>query len=98
MKQLKDILYKAGLLEVIGTTATEVDAIYFNSSAVTNGSLFVAVRGTKSDGHEFILNAVDAGASAIVCEEFPKKIRQGITYAKVTNSSIALISYSSKFL
>lgn len=97
MKQLKEILYKAGLLEVIGTTATEVDSIYFNSSAVTQGSLFVAVRGTKTDGHEYIQNAVELGAYAIVCEEFPKKIRQGITYVKVTNSSIALSVIAANF-
>jgi UDP-N-acetylmuramoyl-L-alanyl-D-glutamate--2,6-diaminopimelate ligase len=97
MKQLKDILYKAGLLEVIGSTAAEVDNITFNSGDVNKSSLFVAVRGTKTDGHQFIMDAVKAGAAAVVCEEFPKTIRSGITYAKVTNSAIALSVISTNF-
>ncbi|MDQ3049752.1 MAG: UDP-N-acetylmuramoyl-L-alanyl-D-glutamate--2,6-diaminopimelate ligase [Bacteroidota bacterium] len=97
MKPLKEILYKAGLLEVIGSTSVEVDAIVFNSAEVVKGSLFVAVRGTKADGHDYILKAVTAGAAAVVCEEFPKTIRQGITYVKVTDSALALSVISGNF-
>ncbi|MBL0343379.1 MAG: UDP-N-acetylmuramoyl-L-alanyl-D-glutamate--2,6-diaminopimelate ligase [Bacteroidetes bacterium] len=97
MKQLKEILYKAGLLEVIGTTSTEVENIVFNSNEVQKGCLFVAVRGTRVDGHSFILKAVEDGATAIVCEEFPKTIRQGVTYARVTDSAIALSVIAANF-
>ena len=97
MKQLKEILYKAGLVEVIGSTSSEVDAVVFSSSEVQKGSLFVAVRGTRADGHDYIQQAVEAGASAVVCEEFPAKIRQGVTYAKVTNSGIALSVIAANF-
>lgn len=90
MKPLKEILYKAGLLEVIGSTSVEVDAVVFSSAEVAKGSLFVAVRGTKADGHDYIMKAVAAGAAAVVCEEFPKTIRQGVTYVKVTDSALAL--------
>lgn len=97
MKQLKEILYKAGLLEVIGNTAAEVNGITFNSSDMVKGALFVAVRGTKTDGHQFIIEAVKAGAAAVVCEEFPKTIRQGVTYAKVADSSVALSVIATNF-
>ncbi len=97
MKSLKEILYKAGLQEVIGSTAVEVSAIVFNSSDVVLGRLFVAVRGTRTDGHDFIIKAVEAGAVAVVCEEFPKTIRQGVTYVKVSNSAIALSVIASNF-
>ena len=97
MKSLKEILYKAGLQEVIGSTSVEVNAIVFNSSEVVKGGLFVAVRGTKVDGHDFIIRAVEAGAVAVVCEEFPKTIRQGVTYAKVTSSATALSVIAANF-
>ncbi len=97
MKQLKEILYKAGLLEVIGSTSTEVLSVVFNSNEINKGSLFVAVKGTNVDGHAFILKAVEDGATAIVCEEFPKTIRQGVTYARVANSAIALSIIAANF-
>src|SRR5688572_1406625 len=90
MKSLKEILYKAGLLEVIGSTAVEVNAIVFSSNEVVKGGLFVAVRGTRVDGHNFIQHAVESGAAAILCEKFPKTIRQGITYVRVSDSAMAL--------
>lgn len=90
MKVLKDILYKAGLQEILGTTSVEVNSVKFSSREVEKGCLFVAVRGTVTDGHEFIQQAVDAGAAAIVCESFPKMIRQGVTYVRVTDSAVAL--------
>jgi len=90
MKVLKDILYKAGLQEILGTTSVELNSVKFSSREVEKGCLFVAVRGTVTDGHEFIQQAVDAGAAAIVCESFPKMIRQGVTYVRVSDSSVAL--------
>ena len=50
MKQLRDILYKAGIVEITGSTQIEVPAICFDSRKVTKGCLFIAVRGIKSDG------------------------------------------------
>lgn len=97
MKQLKDILYKAGLQEIIGSTSVEVNAVKFSSREVEKGALFVAVRGTQTDGHNYIQQAVEAGAAAVVCEEFPKMIRQGLTYIRVTDSAIALSVIASNF-
>ncbi len=97
MKSLKEILYKAHLLEIIGSTSVEVNAVSFSSSEVIKGGLFVAVRGTKADGHNFIIKAVSAGAAAVVCEEFPKTIRQGVTYVKVTDSAHALSVIAANF-
>lgn len=97
MKPLKEILYKAGLLEIIGSTSVEVNAVSFSSSEIIKGGLFVAVRGTKTDGHSFIIKAVSAGAAAVVCEEFPKTIRQGVTYVKVTDSARALSVIAANF-
>jgi len=90
MKKLKDILYKVSLTEVDGSTDLAVLAVHFDSRKVVDGSLFVAVRGTVTDGHNFIDQVIDKGAIAIVCEEMPANRKKGITYVKVKDSGIAL--------
>jgi UDP-N-acetylmuramoyl-L-alanyl-D-glutamate--2,6-diaminopimelate ligase len=68
----------------------EVKGLCFDSRKVQPGFLFVAVKGTQSDGHEFISRAVDLGASAIVCEKLPDTIYEKATYVTVKNSAQSL--------
>ena len=68
----------------------DVKDIQFDSRKVGAGTLFVAQRGTKVDGHSYIAGAVEKGAVAVVCEELPEKLTDGITYVKVKDSSVAL--------
>src|ERR1035437_1121619 len=97
MKKLKDILYKAGLVEVVGSTEVSVSSIGFDSRKAGKDSLFIAVRGTQNDGHKFIDQVTAAGAAAIVCEEFPKQKSAHITYVKVKDSESALGIIASNF-
>lgn len=97
MKLLSDILYKTGLVETQGSTNVAITAMTFDSRKVEKDGLFVAVRGTQSDGHDFIDKAISLGAVAIVCEEFPKEIIDRISYAKVFDSSLALGIIASNF-
>lgn len=90
MKKLKDILYKASLLEVSGSTDRDISQITFDSRSVSRNSLFVAIRGTQVDGHQYILQSVEKGAVAVVCEKMPQELLNGVTYVKVKDSSIAL--------
>ena len=90
MKLLRDILYKTGIIEVYGSTNLEVADICFDSRKVTMGSLFVAVRGSNSDGHQFIAKAIQLGAAAIICEEFPADINDKVSFVKVKDSAFAL--------
>ena len=83
MKKLSDILYRVNLQEVKGDTATHILDLTFDSRAVKEGTLFIAVKGTVSDGHKFIDQSIHQGAIAIVCEKFPRDIKEGITYLKV---------------
>ncbi|TAL59362.1 MAG: UDP-N-acetylmuramoyl-L-alanyl-D-glutamate--2,6-diaminopimelate ligase, partial [Bacteroidetes bacterium] len=76
MKKLKDILYKAGLVEVVGSTDVPVSSVCFDSRKVEKGSLFVALKGTQNDGHTFIPQVVKAGAVAIICENLPNSLSQ----------------------
>ena len=90
MKQLKDILYKVGIEAVHGATDITISKIEFNSRKIELNDVFVAIRGTLSDGHDYIEKALSLGAIAIICEEFPSVIVNGVTYIKVKDSNEAL--------
>lgn len=90
MKLLKDILYKTGIEEVIGSTQVAIEKICFDSREVEKFSLFVAVSGTQVDGHQFVEKAIEDGAVAIVCEVFPENIIEGVSYVRVQNSALAM--------
>ena len=90
MKQLKDILYKVGIEAVHGATDITVSKIEFDSRKVELNDVFVAIRGTLSDGHDYIEKALSLGAIAVICEEFPSVIVNGVTYIKVKDSNEAL--------
>lgn len=97
MAELKDILYKVPLTSSVGDMATEVKSICFDSRKAEPGSLFVAVKGSTSDGHQFIDKAIGLGATSIVCQTLPVSIKEGITYVSVKNSAAALGIVSSNF-
>lgn len=90
MKQLKDILYKVGIEAVHGATDITISKIEFDSRKIELNDVFVAIRGTLSDGHDYIEKALSLGAVAIICEEFPSVIVNGVTYIKVKDSNEAL--------
>jgi len=87
---LTDILQHVILLKTVGKMELNIRNIQFDSRTVTKGSVFVATRGTASDGHEYISAAIEKGALAIVCEEIPAETSPDITYVKVESSSDAL--------
>jgi len=90
VKQLKDILYKVGIEAVHGATDITISKIEFDSRKIELNDVFVAIRGTLSDGHDYIEKALSLGAIAIICEEFPSVIVNGVTYIKVKDSNEAL--------
>ena len=71
MKLLQDILYKVKLLQVEGLTDLVISSIAFDSRKVAKDSLFVALKGTKVDGHSYIDKAIKLGAKAILAEDLP---------------------------
>jgi UDP-N-acetylmuramoyl-L-alanyl-D-glutamate--2,6-diaminopimelate ligase len=90
MKQLKDILNKAGVIRIEGDTGIRVSGLHINSREVTEGSLFFAVPGTRVDGHRFIDQAIQNGAKAIVCSRFPETQKEGIVYIQVQDPAFAV--------
>jgi len=90
LKLLSDILYKTRLEEIIGSTNVAISSVTFDSRKVKKDSLFIATRGTASDGHHYIEVAIENGAVAVVCEDLPETLNENITYVKVLDSSASL--------
>lgn len=85
--QLKNLLYKIPLLATSGSMETDVTTLTMDSRKVGPGSLFIAVRGTVTDGHNYIETAIKQGAAAIVCEELPHNPSPDATYIRVQDSA-----------
>ena len=97
MPELKDILYKVSLTSSYGDMSVDVKGICFDSRKVKQGFLFIAVKGTQSDGHEYITKAIDSGAIAVVCEKLPEVVADKIAFVSVKNSGQALGIIASNF-
>ncbi len=94
---LKDILYGVSLSAVSGNTNVMVNAIAFDSRKVGLDDVFVAIKGTVTDGHKFIEQVVAAGAKAIICEELPSAMVNGVVYVEVDNGNKALAIMASNY-
>jgi UDP-N-acetylmuramoyl-L-alanyl-D-glutamate--2,6-diaminopimelate ligase len=97
MKVLKDILYKVAIEAVKGPTDIAINKIEFDSRKVELNDVFVAIKGSLSDGHTFIDKALELGATAVICETFPERIVNGVTYIQVKSSNEALAFLSANF-
>lgn len=94
---LNIILNKIPLLEVIGLLDIEISNIAFDSRKITTDGLYIAVKGTATDGHQFISSAIESGAKVVVCETLPEVLVEGITYIRVKDSNHALGQIASNF-
>ena len=86
---LKDLLYKVKLLAVHGSTDVEINSLHIDSRAILPNSCFIAIKGVAVDGHDYINVAIGNGAIAIVAEQMPEKLEEGIVYIQVANTGIA---------
>ena len=95
MKSLKDLLIGINVEELIGMNdKLMISTIAFDSRKVEENTLFVAIKGTQSDGHEYIQKALESGAQAIVCETIPKDLRTDypIVVVKNTQQTLGLLA------
>lgn len=97
MAELKDILYRVSLTSAYGDMNVSIESICFDSRQAKPNALFVAVKGTQSDGHDYIAKAVDAGVRAVVCEKLPDSITENVTFVTVKSSAQALGIIASNF-
>lgn len=84
--RLSQLIINLNHLGITGETSKDVKGVNIDSRKVGQDHLFIAVRGTQADGHNFIGKAIEAGASVIVCEDLPADINPEVTYIKVENS------------
>lgn len=89
-QNLSELIQDLKVVEQLGPKDPLISSVQFDSRKVDDGDIFVAVRGTQVDGHKFIQNVIDCGASVVVCEKLPEKLSPRVTYVKVENSSHAL--------
>ena len=94
MINLKEILWKVAIEAVNGSTDVAIKKMEFDSRKISENDVFIAIRGTISDGHDFIETAINKGAIAIICDTFPEIIITGITYIQVkdTNKAMAFMA------
>jgi UDP-N-acetylmuramoyl-L-alanyl-D-glutamate--2,6-diaminopimelate ligase len=97
MKFLSDIIDGLAFTELQGSADVEISAIVFDSRKVVPGCMFVAMKGTLTDGHDYILQAVKDGAVAVICEELPSRVMGEVDFLMVANSAIALGIVSANF-
>ena len=97
MKLLKDILYKVSIEAVSSSTDITINKVEFDSRKIKENDLFVAIRGTISNGHDFIEKAINLGATAIICDTMPEVIVKGITYVQVNDTNSALANIANNY-
>ena len=84
--KLENILKSINVIETIGCINQEISGIHIDSRQIESGHLFVAVKGTQTDGHAYINKAIEKGASAIVCEMLPEELKKDVTYIKAMDT------------
>lgn len=97
MMKIKEIVNEIDVLSFWGDENTSVSNIEFDSRKVTRGSLFIAVKGYNTDGHDYITNAIAAGAIAVICEKLPAETDKAICWIKTSDSARALGLAASNF-
>nr|WP_315256373.1 UDP-N-acetylmuramoyl-L-alanyl-D-glutamate--2,6-diaminopimelate ligase [uncultured Flavobacterium sp.] len=97
MSILKDILYKVAIESVTGSTEIAVNQLHFDSRKIEANDAFVAIRGTISDGHDFIEKAIGLGAIAVICDTLPENLTNGVTYVCVKDTNAALAFMAANF-
>lgn len=97
MLTIKEILNDIDVVSLSGEQNPLISSIEFDSRKVKEGSLFIAVKGYKSDGHDFIAEAVAAGATAVICQTLPEVQDNGICWVRTTDSARALGYAASNF-
>ncbi|MDR2222167.1 MAG: UDP-N-acetylmuramoyl-L-alanyl-D-glutamate--2,6-diaminopimelate ligase [Flavobacteriaceae bacterium] len=97
MKRLEDIIVNVKNKSIVGSTDYAIDSVAFDSRKVSNNTLFVAISGAVMDGHEYIEQAIEKGAVAIICEQMPSVIRENVCYIHVEDSNEALANIADTF-
>ena len=86
MVKLTDLLKNIKTVAVTGNTDIDIADVNIDSRRIEKGHLFLAIKGTQTDGHKYIGKAIELGAAAIVCEDMPETLADGVTYVQVPST------------
>ena len=84
--KLNELLKNIKPIGITGDTDTEITGVNIDSRLIAAGQLFVAMKGTQVDGHQFISKAIEQGAAAVLCEDMPESVTAGVTFVQVTST------------
>lgn len=84
--KLKELVGKLDVLEVKGNLECDICGVQIDSRQVSEGQLFIAVKGTAADGHAYIGKALEQGTVAVLCEDMPVETNENVTYVRVENT------------
>ncbi len=94
---LKQLIEETTPLKITGNGEVEVTSIEIDSRKVKSGSAFVAMRGTVSDGHNYIDKAIELGASVIICENMPDSLSEGVCFVQYANTEDVVGQLATRF-
>ena len=75
---------------IIGNQEIDITGVNIDSRKIEKSHLFVAIKGTQTDGHRFIPKALELGAVAVLCEDLPEDLQPGVTYVQVASTEAAV--------
>ena len=88
--KLHELLKNVKPTTIIGSTDVDITGVNIDSRKIKDGHLFVAMKGTQTDGHKFIPKALELGAKAVLCEDLPEEKAEGVTYVQVASTEDAV--------
>lgn len=88
--KLNEVLKNITPIKIVGNDNVEITGVNIDSRRIKAGHLFVAIRGTQVDGHQFIDKAIELGADAVLCEELPENLSDHVTYVQVESTEDAV--------
>ncbi len=94
---LEELIKGTGPLEITGRLDIDVCGIEIDSRKIGKGYVFVAIKGTVQDGHQYIEKAIQSGASAIVCEDMPESVNEAITFVRYTSTETVVGHLATRF-
>ena len=97
MKRIDNLIGSTPVAAVCNAAGQVVRSLTCDSREVAAGSCFFAVTGTAADGHRFIPQAVAAGAVAVVCQQLPETLAEGVCYVAVADTHAAMADMAAAF-
>ncbi|MCR5313417.1 MAG: UDP-N-acetylmuramoyl-L-alanyl-D-glutamate--2,6-diaminopimelate ligase [Bacteroidaceae bacterium] len=95
--KLKELVAKVNVLEVLGDLEKDIKGVNIDSRLIKEGHLFVAVKGTQTDGHSYIGKAIELGAVAVICEVIPQEYADKAVFIRVENSELVVGQIATSF-